>query len=69
MHFHGSKPPGVPLKTHLLAEVLLPNTLPLFEDPYTTTAEFVSAALWDITSSLDPIFMTDALKWIFGLGQ
>jgi hypothetical protein len=31
--------------------------------------QFASAAMWDIADAIDPVGMTDALDWYFGLDQ
>ncbi len=51
----------------VLAKILTPHSWALSNDPSTTAAEFASAALWDIISAVDPIFLTDVIEWTFGL--
>ena len=49
--------------------ILAPNTLSLMNNPCTTMGELISGGLWDIAGAIDPIFLTDAIEWYFGLGR
>jgi len=49
--------------------ILAPNTLWLMNNPCTTMGELLSAGLWDIAGAIDPIFLTDAIDWYFGIGR
>lgn len=50
-----------------LGMMFTPMSMALSGRKDTTNAQFASAAAWDIISTVDPIFVTDALDWYFGL--
>ncbi|MGI0015999.1 MAG: RHS repeat-associated core domain-containing protein, partial [Nitrososphaera sp.] len=51
-----------------LAPILAPYSDAASRDQNSTPETITSAAaLWDIASAIDPIFLTDAIEWVFGL--
>jgi RHS repeat-associated protein len=50
-----------------LARILAPQSMLLSGRKNTTNAQFASAALWDVASTIDPFFLTDGLDWAFDL--
>ncbi len=49
----------------ILAGILIPQALRASNDPCNSAFDVGVAGAWDIASTLDPIFLTDALEWIF----
>ena len=50
-----------------LGMIFAPHSMIVSGRKNATTMQFVSAALWDIASTIDPIFITDAIDWGLGL--
>jgi RHS repeat-associated protein len=57
-------PPG---RLSGIAALLAPMSMELAGRSCTTNGQMLAAGLWDIASAIDPIFLTDALDWYFGL--
>jgi RHS repeat-associated protein len=65
-HVHvQTAPPG----RERLGMLFAPMSMTLSGRKDVTSAQFASAAAWDIISAVDPIFITDALEWYFGLSN
>lgn len=52
-----------------VAMFLAPNSMTLSERKDTTNMQMLSAGLWDIATSIDPIGLTDAIEWAVGLND
>ena len=50
-------------------DVLAPNSMRLSGRSCTTSAQFASAAAWDLASGIDPVGLTDLVNWATGLDQ
>jgi RHS repeat-associated protein len=38
-------------------------------DPAISTGDVIVAGAWDVASAIDPIFLTDLINWVFGVGE
>jgi RHS repeat-associated protein len=69
-HYNPNKGPYAgKVHTEWALAILAPNTLGMMNDPCTTMGELLSAGLWDIAGAIDPIFLTDAIDWYFGIDR
>ena len=48
-----------------VASAVAPFSQAISQDPAASSGEIVSAAVWDATKALDPIFLTDVIEWAF----
>jgi len=53
--------------TAILGEIFAPTLSAVVESRDPTPTELLSAAAWDVTTTLDPVFVTDAIGWIYDL--
>jgi len=51
--------------TGIVAAAFIPNSMRASQNPNGSWQDFGIAGAWDIASSIDPIFLTDALEWAF----
>jgi hypothetical protein len=50
-----------------LGDIFAPATSAVSETGEATPTELLSAAAWDVTSTLDPTGLTDAISWYFDI--
>jgi len=53
--------------TAAIMAAVAPASSALADDPQASFAEVLSAALWDATCALDPVFITEGINWAFDL--
>ena len=51
----------------IVAEALIPQSQRVSRTPNASPFDLTVAALWDVASAVDPIFVTDALEWAFNV--
>jgi hypothetical protein len=51
----------------LLGEIFAPTTSEVAASPEPTPTQLLSAAGWDVTSTVDPIGVSDLINWIFNI--
>jgi hypothetical protein len=51
------------------AEVFAPTAMSESEREGASIGDVVKAGAWDVAKAIDPVFLTDALEWGFGVGE